>query len=99
MPRGREDRFEQSATRGTAMLFTALAAPARSHFGGRAPPLNLWVRTAPAGAEGFGWRIEIAPRIGQPAGMELGTGVNINAVPPEAAAATLRDSLGRSTGE
>lgn len=92
VPRGREDRFEQSAHRGAAMLFTAFAA-LRSALGA-SPPLNLWIRAAPPGAEGFGWRIEIAPRIGQPAGMELGTGVNINAVPPEAAAATLRDSLG-----
>ncbi|MBK5231068.1 MAG: galactose-1-phosphate uridylyltransferase, partial [Thermoleophilia bacterium] len=56
-------------------------------------PLNLWVRTAPPDAESFGWRIEIAPRLGQPTGMELGTGVYINVVPPETSAATLRQAL------
>ena len=27
---------------------------------GALPPLNLWVRTAPAGAEYFCWRIELS---------------------------------------
>lgn len=91
LPRAREDRFETSPHRAAAMLHTALFA-LRTALGAM-PPLNLWVRTAPPGAEGFGWRIEIVPRIGQPAGMELGTGVHINAVPPEACAASLRDAL------
>ena len=55
------------------------------------PPLNLWVRTAPSGAEHYGWRIEIQPRLGQPAGLELGTGVHVCIHPPEQAAAELRD--------
>lgn len=91
LPRRPEPRFEDSDHRGGAMLHTALAA-LHTALGGM-PPLNLWVRTAPADATSFGWRIEIAPRIGQPAGMELGTGVYINSVPPETSAASLRDSL------
>lgn len=58
---------------------------------GAVPPLNLWVRTAPRGAEWFCWRIDILPRLTQLAGLELGTGVNLNALPPERAAALLRD--------
>lgn len=92
LPRGREEQFELSEHRGATMLHTAFTA-LRAALGAT-PPLNMWVRTAPRDSEGFGWRIEIAPRIGQPAGMELGTGVNINAVPPEAVAAILRDALG-----
>lgn len=93
VPRETEERFELSEHRGARTLHLALAALERA-LGGR-PALNLWVRTAPAGCEGtgFGWRIEIAPRLGQPAGMELGAGVYINAVPPETAAAALRDAI------
>jgi len=58
---------------------------------GAPPPLNLWVRTAPSGADQFCWRIEIFPRLTFSAGLELGTGVNLNSVSPEQAAAELRD--------
>lgn len=88
LPRRAEPRFELSENRGAALLHKALTALSRA-LGG-VPALNLWVRTAPADAEGFGWRIEIAPRLGQPAGLELGTGVHINSLPPETVAANLR---------
>ena len=55
------------------------------------PPLNLWVRTAPRGAEHFCWRIDIVPRLTHMAGLELGTGVHLNIVAPEQAAAELRE--------
>jgi UDPglucose--hexose-1-phosphate uridylyltransferase len=58
------------------------------------PELNLWVRTAPRGAEHFGWHVDIAPRLTIKAGFELGTGVDINVYPPEKAAADLREALG-----
>ncbi len=93
VPRQTEERFELSDHRGAELLHQAFAALSEA-LGGR-PALNLWVRTAPAGCEGEGfcWRIEIAPRLGQPAGMELGTGVHINAVPPEISAAALREAI------
>jgi UDPglucose--hexose-1-phosphate uridylyltransferase len=56
------------------------------------PPLNLWVRTAPAGAEHFCWRIDVVPRLTHLAGLELGTGVGLNIVAPEDAARQLRDA-------
>ena len=56
------------------------------------PPLNLWVRTAPRGADHFCWRIDIVPRLTHLAGLELGTGVHLNIVAPEDAAAELRDA-------
>lgn len=98
VPREAEPCFELSEHRGTAMLHRAFDA-LQVALGGM-PPLNLWVRTMPAdessgtGSDGggFGWRIEIVPRLGQPAGMELGTGVHINVVPPEVSAAALRDA-------
>ena len=59
---------------------------------GAAPPLNLWVRTAPSGADHFCWRIDIMPRLTHLAGLELGAGVNLCIVAPEQAAAELRET-------
>jgi UDPglucose--hexose-1-phosphate uridylyltransferase len=59
---------------------------------GGIPPLNLWLRTAPRGAEHFHWRIDIVPRLTILAGLELGAGVGVNIYPPERAAADLRDA-------
>jgi UDPglucose--hexose-1-phosphate uridylyltransferase len=57
------------------------------------PPLNLWVRTAPRGAERFCWRIDVLPRLSELAGLEVGTGIHLNALPPERAAERLREAL------
>jgi UDPglucose--hexose-1-phosphate uridylyltransferase len=57
---------------------------------GGLPPLNLWLRTAPKGAEHFHWRIDVVPRMTQLAGLELGTGIGVNVYPPERAAQDLQ---------
>jgi UDPglucose--hexose-1-phosphate uridylyltransferase len=88
IPRGGAARFEQD-TGGAAMIQAALRLLAK-RFGG-SPDLNLWVGTAPRGAEHFHWHVDIAPRLTVKAGFELGTGVDINVFPPERAAAELRD--------
>lgn len=90
LPRRETPRFEDDAT-GAAMLRTALRTLGKRF--GRTPELNLWVRTAPRGAERFHWHIDISPRLTVRAGFELGTGVDINTYPPERAAADLRDCL------
>lgn len=90
VPRREAARFEEDSG-GAAMLRTALRALAR-RFGGP-PELNLWVRTAPRGAERFHWHVDIAPRLSVRAGFELGTNVDINVCPPERAAAELREAL------
>ena len=90
IPRDAAARFEQD-DRGAGMLATALRALTKRF--GAAPELNLWVRTAPGGAEPFCWHIDIAPKLGQRAGFELSTGVDINIYPPEKAAAELRESI------
>jgi UDPglucose--hexose-1-phosphate uridylyltransferase len=59
---------------------------------GGLPPLNLWLRTAPRGAEHYHWRMDIVPRLTILAGLELGAGVAVNIYPPERAAAELRDA-------
>jgi len=76
---------------GTAMIGTALRLLAERF--GRPPELNLWIRTAPRGAEHFHWHIDIAPRLNIKASFEFATGVDINTYPPERAAADLRECL------
>ena len=71
------------------MIHNALSRLARRF--GSSPPLNLWIRTAPRGAEYFCWRIDILPRVTHLAGLELGAGVNLNIVAPEDVAAELRE--------
>jgi len=90
VPRREGARFEAEEA-GAAMIRTALRVLA-ARFGGP-PELNLWIRTAPRGAERFGWHVDIAPRLTIRAGFELGTGVDINIYPPERAAADLRECL------
>jgi UDPglucose--hexose-1-phosphate uridylyltransferase len=87
-PRAPRMRFEDDGPLGAALLHEGLSRLAR-HFGA-SPPLNMWVRTAPRGAEHFCWRIDVAPRLTHLAGLELSTGVNLNIVAPEHAAAALR---------
>jgi UDPglucose--hexose-1-phosphate uridylyltransferase len=88
-PRTPRASFESDGPTGAAMLHSALNRLARKL--GAHPPLNLWVRTAPSGAEHFSWRIDILPRLTYFAGLELGAGVHLNIVAPERAAAELRD--------
>ena len=90
VPRRPRPRFEDDGPLGAALLHDVLGRLGRVL--GALPPLNLWVRTAPAGAEYFCWRIDILPRLTHLAGLELGTGVNLNVMPPELAAAKLRDA-------
>jgi UDPglucose--hexose-1-phosphate uridylyltransferase len=89
-PRTPRARFEDDGPTGAALLHDALGRLARRL--GASPPLNLWVRTAPSGAQEFCWRIDILPRLTYLAGLELGAGVNLNIVAPERAAAELREA-------
>jgi UDPglucose--hexose-1-phosphate uridylyltransferase len=90
VPRRPRARFEDDGPTGAALLHDGLRRLARQL--GSSPPLNLFVRTAPLGAEHFCWRIDILPRLTHLAGLELSTGVNLNIVAPEHAAALLRDA-------
>jgi UDPglucose--hexose-1-phosphate uridylyltransferase len=88
-PRVPRDRFEDDGATGAALLHDGLCRLGRRL--GNVPPLNLWVRTAPLGAEHFCWRIDIVPRLTHMAGLELGAGIHLNIVAPEQAAAELRE--------
>ncbi len=90
-PRSSRARYEDDGPTGARMLHDALRRLAR-HLGTH-PPLNLWVRTAPSGAEHYCWRIDILPRLTTPGG----TGARRGDEPeyralPERVAATLRDA-------
>jgi UDPglucose--hexose-1-phosphate uridylyltransferase len=84
-------RFEDDGPTGARMVGEALQRLTVRL--GASPPLNLWVRTAPRGAEHFCWRIDILPRLTHLAGLELGAGLSLNIVAPEKAAAELRAAL------
>ena len=89
-PRTPRARFEDDGPLGAALLHDGLCRLAR-HLGS-SPPLNLWVRTAPRGAEHFCWRIDVMPRLTHLAGLELSTDVNLNILAPEHAAELLREA-------
>ena len=89
VPRRPRARFEDDGPTGAALLHDGLRRLAR--LLGSSPPLNLFIRTAPLGAEHFCWRIDVLPRLTHLAGLELSTGLNLNIVAPEHAAALLRD--------
>jgi UDPglucose--hexose-1-phosphate uridylyltransferase len=89
-PRRRREHFSDDGPSGAALLHDALSR-LRRRFGA-SPPLNLWIRTAPRDAERFCWRIDIVPRLTADAGLELGTGIHLNTVAPEVAAAELREA-------
>jgi len=91
VPRRPGPRFEDDSA-GAGMIAAALRA--LSGALGAPPQLNLWIRTAPRGAEEFCWHVDIVPRLTIQAGFELGTEVPINVYPPERAAADLRAALG-----
>jgi len=90
-PRVPRMRYEEEGPSGARMVGEALRRLAGRL--GASPPLNLWVRTAPRGAEHFCWRIDILPRLTHLAGLELGAGLALNIVAPERAAAELREAL------
>jgi UDPglucose--hexose-1-phosphate uridylyltransferase len=60
-----------------------------------APPFNFMLHTAPlhdGPLDHFHWHLEIIPKLTRVAGYEWGSGFFINPVPPEDAAAALRDA-------
>lgn len=87
-PRRRRERFQDDGPTGAAMLHRALTL-LRERFD-PSPPVSMWIRTAPRGAERFCWRIDILPRLAAAGSLELGTGLHVNPVAPERAAAELR---------
>src|SRR5208337_1056497 len=60
------------------------------------PPFNYIIHSAPlheVGSAHYHWHVEITPALTKVAGFEVGTGFHINPMPPEDAAAHLRQVL------
>jgi UDPglucose--hexose-1-phosphate uridylyltransferase len=90
VPRRPEPSFERSEA-GASMLHRALGALDALIEG--TPQLNLWVKTAPRGVEDFHWHLDFAPRLEPSSAFEMATGVDINVIAPETAAARLREVI------
>jgi UDPglucose--hexose-1-phosphate uridylyltransferase len=96
LPRAHAAQFEESSE----ALMLAMAARAqdlvrRFDVTLQKPPFNLVLHTAPDGAReqaSFHWHLEIVPRLGPASGVEWGSGVYVNPVPPEEAADVLRSA-------
>jgi UDPglucose--hexose-1-phosphate uridylyltransferase len=86
VPRRHEPSFAESESSARLLRVGLLKIKDRL---GAAPPMNLWVRTAPRGAEHFHWHVDVVPRLTRLAGFELGTGLGVNIVPPERVAQEL----------
>jgi len=84
-----------------ALAESLLQAMRRLHKALGHPPYNFYIHSAPCDDRGFvcdketfkhfRWHVQILPRITNWGGFELGTGLEINTVLPEAAAAHLRE--------
>ena len=95
-PRTHTPRFEEATDdllETLASLFRMVMRKLESHP--RVQAFNYLIHTAPFGAQAdhYHWHIEIIPRVAKLAGFEWGTGVHINTIPPERAAAELRQAL------
>lgn len=95
MPRSAQPSFtfvDESQMRSLAeILKTALL---KLYTGLDNPDFNLTIDDVPRGDEDkeyFRWHMRILPRLSTPAGFELGSGMSINTVLPEDAAAFLRE--------
>ena len=93
MPKDHEPRFESIAEFAelAGLVKRALVALDRAlNF----PAFNWYLHTAPRGHHpDYHWHVEIVPRLSRVAGFEWGSGIFINDVVPERAAAELRHKL------
>jgi len=95
MPKKHEPNFEQMSSETQDSLADAMQnAIKKLNKTLNFPSFNYWVHTAPHRQAGvcdhYHWHVEIAPRVSSFGGYELGSGVVIDVVSPEAAAAFLK---------
>jgi UDPglucose--hexose-1-phosphate uridylyltransferase len=95
MPRQHTVSFPYTHAEERADLAKILRGVLRKlYFGLHNPAYNLIIRSAPAyelGNDYLHWHVTIIPRLSQPAGFELGSGMYINPTLPEECAAFLRE--------
>lgn len=81
----------------TARMIRRLLTALRDLLGDA--PYNYLIMSVPSGEERagyFSWHLEVLPRLTAAAGFELGTGIAVNTVAPERAAAQLREAVSRT---
>jgi UDPglucose--hexose-1-phosphate uridylyltransferase len=100
LPLEHRGRFEEGDESGDLELAGALGRVLRRFAGAVGPraPYNLVLHSAPPGVDDFHWHLHLFPRLTTYGGFELGTGIVINVVDPDRAAAGLRAASAESTG-
>jgi UDPglucose--hexose-1-phosphate uridylyltransferase len=92
VPAEHEPRFELREEKGDLEVAGSLGRLLR-RFGAavaHGAPYNLVLHTAPPGVDDFHWHLHLLPRLTTYGGFELATGIIINVVDPDQAAAGLR---------
>ncbi|MFC1632906.1 galactose-1-phosphate uridylyltransferase [Patescibacteria group bacterium] len=93
-PKKYEQRFEDIKDSQLELAGEALHKALKGlYYGLKNPPFNYYIHSAPAMNKNFPghhWHLRIIPRLAIRAGFELGTGIIVNPVKPETAAAHLR---------
>jgi UDPglucose--hexose-1-phosphate uridylyltransferase len=100
LPLSHRPRFEQGDESGDLALAGALGRllrPLGAVVGPRAP-YNLLLHSAPPRVDDFHWHLHLIPRLTTYGGFELATGVIINVVDPDHAAASLRTAGSAGSG-
>ncbi len=96
LPRAHAARFEESSDALLLAIATQLRDLVRRLDAALLrPPFNLVLHTAPeekSAARSFHWHLEMVPRLGPSSGVQWGSGVYVNPVPPEEAAEVLRET-------
>jgi galactose-1-phosphate uridylyltransferase len=92
-------RADDAAVRATAQALRQVLGGLAASLDG--PPYNLVLHTAPLRERvdaTFHWHWEVHPRLREIAGLELGTGLPVNPVSPEAAVEELLERAGARSG-
>jgi UDPglucose--hexose-1-phosphate uridylyltransferase len=94
MPKEHHAYFERIKEEDKELLAEALQVSLNKLFKGmNDPAYNFFLHTAPVDGKDYNhyhWHLEILPKTSTWAGFELGTGIEISTVEPEAAAEYLR---------
>jgi UDPglucose--hexose-1-phosphate uridylyltransferase len=102
LPVSHDARFELRDEYGDLAMAGALGRLLRRFSGvvGASAPYNLVLHSAPPGVDDFHWHLHLIPRLTTYGGFELATGIIINVVDPDRAAAALQEvpDVDRSSG-
>ncbi len=92
LPKEHQPNFEDLDERQRWLFAEALQTlTSRLYYGLNDPPFNFYIHTRPTQSPAdYHWHLELLPKLAIAAGFELGTGIMINTVLPEAAAEFLR---------